>query len=304
MGIPVTHVTSRKITSGMSKRLRDAVKCLHGLSLFGAQATELVAALLDYDSANHMAVSLKALEAAAPAGAADLHSSEPAAPSPVSLQDLLSGLRELTVNLSNVSVQAVHSGPAQLRRAIGIGSELLVRLETGSLQQASDWICVLADLLEMDDILDPLVARRDGQSEEILDEMLLVLSTLIRQAEAAAGPASFRTGPVHGADPDMHLFDMLGDYGSDSNEWGAHVPARDEDEAITIARTVMTENSGLDPETDGVEEFDIINSFQVDPRKVAASDLAENPEFNTWSPAVRAARVELRARDYLRGAGM
>src|SRR3546814_10563837 len=63
--------------------------------------------------------------------------------------------------------------------------------------------------------------------------------------------------PVYGADPELKLFQMTGAYGEDGGYWGALVPATDVDEATSITREIMSENSHL--EEGEVEEYEIVD---------------------------------------------
>ena len=195
------------------------------------------------------------------------------------------------------------SEPANRAQAARGKAILRSRITTLSDDAAIDWIALMVDLLELKRIVRALEREFDGHGDDLADHAYGLLDLLMNRVAAASGSIALRRGPVYGADPDLKLFQMTGAYGEDGGHWGAHVPARNDEEAVLITRQIMSENTG-EYENGEIGDFEIVDQFDVDPRQVATKDLVGDPEFNSWSPALRAARVELRAREYLQGAGM
>ena len=319
MGKPITTITCRKDTSAMAKRLQAALARSRNISLSTSEATDLIAVILDYGSQNEMSMSLKAQEQQAAveaknqkkghskaqkAGQAGTETRTTTGFQPIDHKGLVAILSELDSNLSSIDVlPSVRRAQyvAALEQAIRISGDALNRLMAST---ALDWVALMADAIRIEEELSNIQPAQDGQSEEVLGAMLDVATNLIWRIEQTVYKIELRTGPVHGAPDGQAIYEVDGDYGDDSNEWGGWIAASSEDEAIEIARTIMTENSGGDPETNGVEEFDILYSGEADPRVLAAKDLASNPAFNSWTPVYRAARIEIRARQYFEGAGI
>lgn len=214
---------------------------------------------------------------------------------------ILDKLHEIAIHLSNFE------NPAN--RKYKEAAEAMVEKRISALQSGAGVECIgaIIDLLQIYEMLTShMKIEIDSDGDDLNNYLAPHVWDLIIMLEKHAGEVPLGEGPVYGADPEIKLYQMTGAYGDDGGYWGAHVPAASRDDAVQITREIMTTNSGVDLDEDDaeVDEFEIIDDFEVSPREVATKDLIRDPDFNAWSPAMRAARIEIRAREYLQGAGL